>query len=120
MSTNPQNDPDDPQNEKAIICYINHLVELWNIELLKGNTDQIQNTKKVIACFIDPRNNWLFRTKQGLCLSANLKPNELEDVLIINKSTFMTDTHTNNITLRLKILNLTRQVITHIYKLDEF
>lgn len=112
---NTTNTPED----EALIGYLNHFAKLWNIEELKGNPEQIENTKKVISCYTDPRNTWFTRTRQGLCREARLTPEELEEVLELNASTFMIS-DTGKIVLRLKLLNLTDQAIIHYYKLDEF
>ena len=110
--------PENNIEETVIEEYLNYLAELWNIEPLKGNADQIHNAKKVISSFTDPRNRWFSRTKAGLCTSAYLEEGDLEAVLDLNKSTFMTSP-AGKVTLRVNLLCIKGDCINRIYKLNE-
>ena len=98
---------------------INLMKEMYNIESLKGDSDVIHNSKKVISCFVNPQHNWKVRTKDGLCEEANISKKELEEVLSKNKSTFMIDSY-DRIILRARFLCFNNSMITHIYSLDQF
>ena len=113
-----ENKENNEKENKLIANYLDHLRKVFNIEQLKGTEDEIDEAKKVISCFTDPRSKWFVRTKSGLCESARVTENELDAIIKRNKSTFMI-TENGKITLRIKILNLSPAAIIHFYKLDE-
>jgi len=117
VTPEPTPEPSLEPTEVDIIGYIIHLEELWNIERLQGGPEIEHNTKKVIACFTDPRRDWFTRTRKGLCKSARISMQELSECMEFNASTFMIN-EDDRITLRVKMLRLSRDVITHYYELD--